>query len=225
MLVSIGEPLQTVGLTMEIDITKVPVLWITIDSAVERHKKMQNIFSTFGFSNTHQVNGEVLDKTGLSFIEIQKKKTSLVGNSHIKALQMFEPPFIILEDDIGIIDSSFKAQISIPNDADCIYLGSSIWGMNEGQSVCWGTKKMNINNEYCRVEDMLGIHAILYLSEKYIQHTIQNLLTCRSKQQYCDECIAMDMKNHKVYCRNYPMFFQDDGTNNLVTSVPMADYK
>ncbi len=206
-------------------ITSLPILWITIESAKDRHQKMSEIFSQFGFTNTHQINGEILDKTGLSFIEIQKKKSALVANAHIKAMQMFKPPFIILEDDIGVIDSHFKSDINIPTDADCIYLGSSVWGMNEGQSVCWGTKKKTVDKDYCKVEDMLGIHAILYLNEDYVQHTVQNLLKCNSLGQYCDECVAMDMKNHNVYCTNYPMFFQDDGRNNLVTSMPMADYQ
>ncbi len=207
------------------NITSLPVLWITIESAKDRHQKMSEIFSKFGFTNTHQINGEILDKTGLSFIEIQKKKSALVANAHIKAMQMFKPPFIILEDDIGVIDSHFKSDINIPTDADCIYLGSSVWGMNEGQSVCWGTKKKAVDDDYCKVEDMLGIHAIVYLNEKYVQSTIENLLKCNALEQYCDECIATDMKNHNVYCTNYPMFFQDDGRNNLVTSMPMADYR
>jgi hypothetical protein len=200
-------------------------MWITIESAKDRHEKMGKIFSQLGLANTHQINGEILDKTGLSFIEIQKRKSALVANAHIKAMQMFAPPFIILEDDVGVIEDNFKSDIEIPADADCVYLGSSVWGMNEGQSVCWGTKKQTIDANYCKVEDMLGIHAILYLNQDYVQHTIQNLLKCNRLEQYCDECIALDMKNHNVYCTNYPMFFQDDGRNNLVTSMPMADYR
>lgn len=209
---------------MNILLNNLPVMWITIESASERHQKIREIFSSLGFTNTHQINGEILDKTGLSFIEVQKRKSALVANAHIKALQMFEPPFIILEDDIGVIGTHFQNDIVVPADADCVYLGSSIWGMNEGNSVQWGTKKTDVDENYCRVQDMLGIHAILYITPSYVQHTIQNLVHCNEQEQYCDECIAMDMKNHHVYCRNYPMFFQDDGRNNLVTSMPMADY-
>lgn len=209
----------------KIDITKIPVLWITIESAKDRHEKMQSIFSKFGFQNTHQINGEILNKNGLSFVEIQTRKSALVADAHIKALQMFEPPFLILEDDVGVLDSYFKKEIDIPQDADCIYLGSSVWGMNNGQSVQWGTKKTPFNKTYCLVRDMLGIHSIVYTSNAYIEATVKNLKHCNSIGQYCDECIATDMKNHKVYCANYPMFFQDDGRNNLVTSMPMADYR
>lgn len=224
MLVNIGELHLEVDLTMEIDLTKIPVIWITIDSAIERHKKMKDIFTSLGFSNTHQINGEILDKTSLSFIEVQKKKSALVADAHIKALQMFQPPFLVLEDDVGVIDANFKRVIDVPSEADCVYLGSSVWGMNEGKSVCWGTKKRNVSEQYCIVEDMLGIHAILYLTSNYVERTVKNLSDCNSKGQYCDECVAMDMKNNNVYCTNYPMFFQDDGRNNLVTSMPMADY-
>lgn len=226
MLVNIGEQHQTVVMNMDnkINITKIPVLWITIASAKDRHEKVKSIFSKFGFENTYQIDGEILNKNGLSFVEIQKRKSALVADAHIKALQMFEPPFLILEDDIGVLDSYLKKEINIPKDADCVYLGSSVWGMESGQSVQWGTKKIPFDETYCLVQDMLGIHSIIYVSKAYVQATVNNLLHCNSIGKYCDECIAEDMKNHKVYCVNHPMFFQDDGRNNLVTSMPMAEY-
>lgn len=204
------------------NLATLPVFWITIESAKDRHKKLSDIFAHFGFTNTHQINGEILDKTGMSFMEIQKKKSALVAKAHIEALRRTEPPFIILEDDVGVTEK-LKMEIDIPPDADCVYLGSSIWGMKDGQSVAWGTKGTIIDSKYCRVQDMLGIHAILYLTKSYVEKTIQNLEDCIAKDQYCDECVALDMSNHRVYSTLYPFFYQDDGRNNQVTSIPLAE--
>ena len=205
------------------NLATLPVFWITIESAKDRHKKLSDIFAHFGFTNTHQINGEILDKTGMSFMEIQKKKSALVAKAHIEALRRTEPPFIILEDDVGVTEK-LKMEIDIPPDADCVYLGSSIWGMDGVNSVAGGTKGTIIDSNYCRVQDMLGIHAILYLTKSYVEKTIQNLEDCISKDQFCDECVASDMINNRVYATSYPFFFQDDGRNNQVTLVPLAEY-
>ena len=207
---------------MVIDIMKIPVLCITVETAKDRHKRIHDLFSRFNLTNTHMINGEILDKTGLSFIEVQTKKSGLVADAHIEALTKFKPPFLIIEDDV--LDCRHQTKFDIPDDADCLYLGSSVWGMQEGKSSQFGTKTAPYSEDYCTVRDMLGIHAVLYLTQSYIDATIDNLSTCKNRNQYCDECIALDMENHKVYCVRQPVFYQHDGLNNQVTLFPLKDY-
>ena len=206
---------------MIIDITKIPVFLITIENAKERHDKLNNIFNSIGFKNVEHINGKILDKTNLSFMEIQKKKSALVADAHIEALTKVKPPFLILEDDVNITES-FKSIIEIPDDADSLYIGSSIWGMVDGKSTGYGTRGTKINNILCRPYNMLGIHSIVYITEAYVNATILNLKDCNNKDKFCDECIAEQMGNHKTYCTNYPYFYQNDGHNELVTATPLG---
>jgi hypothetical protein len=206
---------------MIIDITKIPVLLITIESAKERHDKLNVIFNSIGFNNVEYINGKILDKTNLSFMEIQKKKSALVADAHIEALTKVKPPFLILEDDINIT-GFFKPQIEVPDDADCLYIGSSVWGMVNGVSTGYGTTGTKVNDVVCRTHNMLGIHSIVYITKDYIDATISNLKNCNDKEKFCDECIAEEMINYKTYCVNYPYFYQNDGHNDLVTTTPLG---
>lgn len=206
---------------MIIDITKIPVFLITIENAKERHDKLNKIFNSIGFKNVEHINGKILNKTNLSFMEIQKRKSALVADAHIEALTKVKPPFLILEDDINITQY-FKPKVEIPDDGDCLYLGSSVWGMVNGLSTGYGTTGTKINDVVCRTHNMLGIHSIVYITETYVNATILNLKNCNSKDKFCDECIAEDMQNHKIYCTNYPYFYQNDGHNELVTSTPLG---
>jgi hypothetical protein len=206
---------------MIIDITQIPVFLITIESAKERHAKLKNLFDSIGLKNVEHINGKILDKTNLSFMEIQQKKSALVAEAHIEALTKVKPPFLILEDDIGVTES-FKPQIEVPDDADCLYLGSSVWGMLDGKSTGYSTIGTKVNNTLCKTYNMLGIHSIVYITETYVNKTIANLKHCNDKNKFCDECVAEDMVNNNVYCVNYPYFYQNDGHNDLVTATPLG---
>ena len=180
------------------------------------------MFNRFGITNVTMVHGEILDKRGMDFIEVQTKKSGLVADAHILALSTTKPPFLILEDDV--METKNHTIFEIPDDADCLYLGSSIWGMSNGKSVQYGTKTSPHSEKYCLVRDMLGIHAVLYLTPTYVSDTIEMLKECKEKNQFCDECVAMNMENHRVYCVREPVFFQNDGLNERVTLFPLKDY-
>lgn len=208
---------------MLIDLLNIPVFLITIESAKERHQKLNLIFDKHKIKNVVNINGEILDKTNMDFMQIQRQKSSLVAKAHIEALKKLKPPFLILEDDIDITES-FQPIVDVPDDADCLYIGSSVWGMVNGVSTGGGTRGKKINSSICKVENMLGIHSIVYITEKYVNQTIKNLEKCILANQFCDECIAMDMLNNNVYCTSFPYFYQNDGHNEMVTGIPMGLY-
>ena len=65
---------------MEIDIRNIPVYWITIESATDRHERMQKIFSKFGFTNTIQINGKLANKEGKSLSKMTQWRTQANKN-------------------------------------------------------------------------------------------------------------------------------------------------
>ena len=205
---------------MEIDIRKdVRVDWITIESATDRHNRMNKLFDTFGFRNTNQINGEIVDKENKEFLEVQQEKNHKVADSHILSLQQ-PGQVLILEDDCWFTNG-FDPIIEVPEDADAIYLGTSVYGMVGRTSTPNGTKIEPFNNKLDKPLNMLGIHAVLYLTEEYKKRTIENLLSARELNMYCDEPVAIDMQNHNVYSCAFPMLYQADGHNDQVTTTPL----
>ncbi len=207
---------------MVLDIRKdVRVDWITIESATDRHTRMNKLFDILGFGNTNQINGEIVDKENKQFLEVQQEKNHKVADSHILSLQK-PGKVLILEDDCWFTNT-FDPILVVPDDADAIYLGTSVYGMTGLGSTPNGTKIIPVNERLDKPLNMLGIHAVLYLTESYKQKTIENLLSAREKQMYCDEPVAIDMANHNVYSCVYPMLYQKDGHNDQVTTVPLRN--
>jgi hypothetical protein len=205
---------------MDLDIRKdVRVDWITIESATERHSHMNKLFDTLGFQNTNQINGEIIDKENKEFLVIQQEKSDKVADSHILSLQK-TGPVLILEDDCWFT-SAFDPIIEVPDGADAIYLGTSVYGMVGRTSTPNGTKIVSVDDRYDKPMNMLGIHAVLYLTEEYKKRTIENLLNSRELGMYCDETVAIDMANHNIYSCVLPMLYQKDGHNDQVTTTPL----
>ena len=86
--------------------------------------------------------------------------------SQYNALHEIDPPFIILEDDATPIN--FKPEIEIPDDADAFYLGISSWGRMNGHSGPFVQYQEDVDGELLRVYNMLGTHAILYLTPEFV---------------------------------------------------------
>lgn len=208
---------------MIIDIKEIPILWITHPNSIEYKDSMNKLINKINFKNVIEINGNSIDKTGLSFIEIQQKKTNSVAEAHIKALEMFSPPFLILEDDCSLVENNFQTEFNIP-ECDALYLGTHQYGMVRNISTMGGTISSIYDESYLRVYNMLGIHAILYLSEKYVKDTIDKFKDCISISRYCDECIALNLKNHVVLSVKKPIFYQKDGHNDSLTQILLNPY-
>ncbi|MEM9694309.1 MAG: hypothetical protein AAGA56_17290 [Myxococcota bacterium] len=207
------------GKTIDIR-TDVPTDWITVAAAEERHQRMGELFRQLGFVQTRQVNGVLIDKRGKPFMQIQREKSHEVAVSHVEALRR-PGPILILEDDVWPTAAFAPVLQDIPDDADAVYLGSSIYGMVDGVSTEGGTRFEAVDPQWDRPLNMLGIHAVLYLTERYKRATVANLLAARDRGMYCDEPVAIEMRNHRVYATARPMLYQRDGHNDQVTSMPL----
>lgn len=197
--------------------------WITHPNSTEYKKSMNDLIQKVGFETHVEINGKSIDKTGLSFMEIQQKKTNAVAESHIEGLKKFNPPFLILEDDCAVVEGNLQTQFDIP-DCDALYIGTHQYGMIRNISTNGGTISSDQGNHYVQVYNMLGIHAIIYLTETYVNSTIKKLQECIMHNRYCDECVAINMKNHKIFSLRKPVFYQRDGHNDILTQIPLNPY-
>ena len=204
---------------MEVDIREIPTYWITIETAEDRHERMLSMFETLGFKNTIQLNGEMMDKSNKTFMEVQREKGHLVAKCHSEALKN-SGPILVLEDDVWYTDK-FDPIVTYKENTDAVYLGTSVWGMVDGISTGGGTKFDVISDEFVKPHNMLGVHSVLYLSESYKKITSDNMLGAKDKNMIMDETVAIDMKNHNILCYTYPRFYQKDGHNDIVTTIPL----
>jgi len=206
--------------TPNIDLRNIPIYWVTHEQASERHLKIQSLFEKVGARNTIKLVGPTVDRKNKSSAQIQLERSHFIALSHAQAL-LHDGPVLVIEDDCWITEHFIAEIENYPNDADALYLGNSHYGMVDGVSRSQGVSFEVFNDEWDRVYNMLAIHAVLYLSETYKLATIKNLLKAKSIYKICDQTIAMDMANHKVYSYANPMFFQDVCVNVEVTGKPL----
>jgi hypothetical protein len=198
---------------LKLDLRELPVHWATIEKNVERHKKMQSMFERLGFTNTHQINGPIADPYTVG-----------IAATHIDGISN-DLPLIMMEDDAQETPN-FQPTLDVPDDCDAVYLGTSWFGMVRNTSQFRGCISSYYNEQFIKPYNMLGIHCVLYLSQKYRDNVV-NLLTefkDNPRGAGCDECIAMHMKDHNILAVKNPYFYQNDGHSEDETLRPLDPY-
>ena len=141
-----------------------------------------------------------------------------LANANIEILTRYmNEPILLLEDDVeftGIEEFDFV------HGADAIYLGLSqcaahpTGNYNEGQCVV-----TEYSSTQVRIMNMLGTHAILYISPRYKQAVIDKL---RDLMGHTDIAITRIQPKFRVLANKQPSFFQSanfnaPGHNNAYT--------
>lgn len=207
---------------MNINLKEILIVWINLPSNKERSQNMTSIFNKYGLTNT------------LCFEAIQGHGTTVkdqVANgcakSHSEVLKYIikehqpNSPVLILEDDVEITED-FKMNIEIPDEADCVYLGISHWGIfpkfAKHSKLNSPTSATKYSEDYYEISGMLSTHSILYISDKY-KKASQKI--CEQSEWHCDVGLANNQKNFRVFATVYPFFVQGEYPNKAVTSAPL----
>lgn len=152
-----------------------------------------------------------------------------VSIGHLEALKLSKgSPVLVLEDDARITQEYFSdiyLSSNLLDSADALYLGTSIFGRINNTTVIGSTK---VNKTECKdilkIDNMLSMHAILYLSSRYIQHTMDLLLEfCNNPIGGVDDAIADSMKDYNVYALSSPIFYQNDGHSENATKTSLLN--
>lgn len=199
---------------MNLDLREIPAIYINMDSDLEKRENMESMLKQFGFKNIIR----------LSAVEHQDRLAGC-SNSHFNALNEVDTPFIIFEDDC--ICKNANPIISIPDNADAVYLGISSWGRMNGHSgPCVYYEKVIDFPGIVRVYNMLGAHAILYLSKEYasICSRISNHFYETAYHQ--DIGFAEIQKYFSVYSFDDPIFYQtsSNGTDQKLSSYSSVEF-
>jgi hypothetical protein len=200
--------------TIAIDLKKTPCYWLTCEKAISRHAPMKANLERIGLSGI-QLDGE-----------ITKPYTFGVTKGHLDALSNKPGPVLLLEDD-ATPTHYFKSEFEIPANIvdaysiDAIYLGTSLYGRNNGYTQFGGAVSKDLGGDWLRVFNMLSMHAVLYLSDRYVNH-ICNLLDRFDGAGGVDDRIAETMDQFNILAPKYPMFYQQDGHSERATLTPLT---
>lgn len=196
---------------MQIDIKHIPIFWLTSDKTINRHSSMERMLSILGCSNTTKISGRICTPYTIGIAE-----------THLQAINKVDPPFLILEDDARLnLNYTGTTLFNIEN-IDALYLGTSTFGRVYGGSHN-NTCISIVNGNYLKPVNMLGMHAILYASKKYVKHTTDILCNfIENPKGGIDDKIAETMCFFDIAALKTPMFYQDDGHSNSVTLTPLT---
>jgi hypothetical protein len=199
---------------MIIDLTTVPVYIINMDKDSEKLESATRNLLELGF-------------TDIKRFPAQQIKTPKLGcatshNELLKIISVESGPVLVVEDDIAI-SGNRNMEIYIPDDADAVYLGISMYGLYGGR----GTRKVSaerISPDLYRLYNMLSAHAILYLNNEYSKFLVKSTEFMMSIKDNQDKSRASTMKFFKVYALNRPMFYQS-GKYEHVTNIKLDSYR
>lgn len=183
---------------MKINLLDIPAYYINLPEQVDRNNSALEALTNLGFKNIIRVDG------------VRDPKANIVGLSKANhnILSTAKAPFIIFEDDIEVRD--FVAEIDVPDDIDALYLGNTSWSVQDsyhGHFLRYTQSKAH--SHLYRIYNMLCAHAILYLSDRYVD-------VCERTSYYCgyvspwpvDVPFAEIQKYYNVYTTDKPMFVQ-----------------
>lgn len=131
--------------------------------------------------------------------------TALAHLNVLQSLQHQGNPFIVFEDDIEV--NKFIKTISVPEDADAVYLGLSCMGLYNGKDEEQVSAEKETRN-VSRIYNMLATHAIVYINPDYVKSVIKAVEFCKDRNMPLDIGIADNMKFWNVYGMTNPMFYQ-----------------
>jgi len=198
---------------MDLDIRKLNTYVISLEGSSHR-ERIGSMLEELGFENW-------------SFFDAIKSTphfSYLVGCSlsHRECLNQAKFPCLVFEDDAKTTEW-YSPEITIPDDSDLFYLGTSAWGLKTGESTLNGSEFEHIDDNIYRVRSMTSGHAIVYLNEKSCRQMSFDSIKYMAETGRCyDESYAIQLKDRNAYCFETPMFYQDCKRNEVFTKYPVT---
>jgi hypothetical protein len=195
-----------------LDLRKIPAIYINLQRDAEKNEYMYDMLTQLGFENIIRVEAS-------EFLDRHLAGCSL---SHFNSLNEVDVPFIIFEDDCRV--KNFSPVIEIPDNADAVYLGISSWGRMNSHSGPF-VQYEKIDDNLLKVYNMLGAHAILYLSKEYASLCSKISIHYSHIADHQDIGFAEVQRYYNVYAFNDPLFYQtsSNGTDQKLTTYPSVE--
>jgi GR25 family glycosyltransferase involved in LPS biosynthesis len=206
----------------QIILTSIPTFYINLDDRTDRKESIEKLLKDLEFENFER------------FPAVKKKGRSIgCSTSHANVLKHIAEnniyPALILEDDVSVFE--FESIIKYPEDADAMYIGFSKYGYshNPEDDFPRSLKIREFSEKYHRVQNMLARHAVIHFNLDYDLACIdmmEDFLSDPEKYVAGDIALAKMNPDHKVYCKNTPVFYQNDAYTRKLTKHPIycCDY-
>jgi hypothetical protein len=207
--------------TKEFRLTTTPICILNVPSRQDRARNIQAGLASVAISHA-------------SFIAAQPGPPLVSGatgyGAICEAIARREEfvPVLVLEDD-AIPTAHFRANVTVPSDADAVYLGLSSCSISPDKDefqlgACWKETPLLA---VVRVLNMLSLHAILICSRRYAVFMAKATAYAAGKNIAWDIPVARRMHRFNVYAPRSPFFYQDGrvGGNEAATRVSLAQIK
>jgi hypothetical protein len=200
------------------NISEMTTAWINLDEATENARRMEDLFARIGLKNTHRIPAVKIEPDEPHPDPMERCWLGL-GESHAKALKYIRDklPAIVFEDDVDVTAWYENNELPpFPEGADAIYLGVSVGNSR--------TKAIDIGGGYAKIENMFSLHAVLYLTERYVDAAleIQKEATHKWKRN-CDVGTSVIMGNYNVITPHSPWFYQKASPDALHNWEPLTN--
>lgn len=185
---------------MKINLNECKYYFLTCNNELRKNHMIQE-FNKYDLTEVIPIIGIGKNKSGSSGF-------SRIFNLATKNQDINKPfqPFVIFEDDVTKY-RDFPEVLDIPDDADILYIGISIYGMNK-HTHCHTVCYVSINDDIIKISNMLSTHGIIICS-------IRGLLAL---QKCVDEAYFMDtvwdilfaqiQPYYNVYALRKPLVYQ-----------------
>lgn len=133
-------------------------------------------------------------------------------NATIDILQTYmDISFLLLEDDVEFTEG---CEFDLPEEADAIYFGLSKSGGSPYLNLCEDSAiHIPYSKTQSRVLNMLGGHAILYITPRYKQALIKILTHFKGTPYYNDVLMSRIQHKFMVLAQKKPFFYQSSKFN------------
>ena len=192
-------------------LTDIPVIFICPDHNEKYNERKEHMFTLLHKIGFKHVN---MFKSGKGeFPACVAKDTCEILSSRID-----DQPFILLEDDVELTEwANLDMGFDIPENTDAFYLGFSrlgasyIYNSNNGYD---SVEIKHLDDRYIKIINMLGTHAILYLSKKFKTVVYDLMKSSITTGIISDVNIARIQKDYNIFAYKYPFFYQSENLGN-----------
>tara|TARA_Y100000310_G_C20669761_1_gene809604 strand:+ start:813 stop:1412 length:600 start_codon:yes stop_codon:yes gene_type:complete len=134
------------------------------------------------------------------------------GQSHLEVLSNIKPKTLVFEDDV-VPTEWFQPIVEVPEEADALYLGNSIWGYHESLWPVGSVPQVKVrpySANYLRIFNMCSAHAIVYLKQEFIDAVIKMTKKCLKEDIPWDLGLAKLHSDFTILVPKNPMFYQEE---------------
>jgi hypothetical protein len=192
---------------MLIDLKKIHTLWYG-GFKEERKKRIEELLGRLDIPHSHV--DSIYNTNGIIGCMLSNQKS-------IKESLSYSHPVLIMEDDCNITEW-YNSTIEVPDDADAVYLGTSIRGLTADwkykdyrSDPIWHNSPTILGDfgQVYKITNMLSTHAIMFVSKQYKEYCI-NLVEYRILDDLpVDIIYAEGMKKYNIYAPKKPFFYQE----------------